>query len=108
MGANPRASYNGPSKRGTTTLDKWDKLKRHYQKKNKLHNVAGDNACSQWIWFSMIDEVLSGITKVDEESGNMNNDWHVRVNDQPPSESEENHSIFRRRNLSRQELEPQI
>ena len=31
----------------TQVKDKWDKLKRHYHKEKKLHNVTGDNASSQ-------------------------------------------------------------
>ena len=31
----------------TQVKDKWDKLKRHYHKEKKLHNVTDDNASSQ-------------------------------------------------------------
>jgi hypothetical protein len=57
----------------TQVRDKRDKLKRHYHKEKKLHNVTGDNAGSQWIWFNMIDEVLSGTAKADGVPGGMDN-----------------------------------
>ena len=45
--------------------DKWHKLRQHYHKEKKIHNVTGENGGSQWIWFNMIDEVLSSIVKAD-------------------------------------------
>lgn len=44
-----------------------------------MHNVTGDNAGSQWIWFNMIDMVLFGTSKVDGVSGGMNNNEDVGV-----------------------------
>jgi hypothetical protein len=73
----------------TQIRDKWDKLKRHYHKEKKLHNVTGDNAWSQWIWFNTIDEVLSGTAKADGVPGGMDNGEHVGVEEQIPSQEEE-------------------
>jgi hypothetical protein len=49
----------------------------------------GDNAVSQWIWFNMIDEVLSGTSKADGVPGSIDNGRNVRVDDQPLSQPEE-------------------
>ena len=76
-----------PSEARRTWTQVRDKLKRHKEK--KLHNVTGDNAGSQWIWFTMIDEVLSGTTKADGMPGGMDNSRFVGVDDQPPSQPEE-------------------
>ena len=73
----------------TQVRDKWDKLKRHYHKEKKLHNVTGDNAGSQWIWFNMIDEVLSGTAKAEGVPGGMDNGRPVGVDEQAPSQPEE-------------------
>ena len=73
----------------TQIRDKWDKLKRHYHKESKLHNVTGDNVGSQWIWFNTIDEVLSGTAKADGVLGGMDNSEHVGVEEQYPSQEEE-------------------
>jgi hypothetical protein len=72
----------------TQVRDKWDKLKHHYHKEKKLHNVTGDNAGSQWIWFNMIDEVLSGTAKADGVPGGMDNGRNVGGDEQPPSQPE--------------------
>ena len=73
----------------TQVRDKWDKLKRHYHKEKKLHNVTGDNAGSQWIWFNMIDEIFSGTAKADGVPGDMNNGRPVGVDEHPSSQLEE-------------------
>ena len=73
----------------TQVRDKWDKLKRHYHKEKKLHNVTTNNTGSQWIWFNTIDEVVSGTTEVDGVPGDMNNDHNVGVEDQPSSQQGE-------------------
>jgi hypothetical protein len=54
-----------------------------------LHNVTGDNAGSQCIWFNMIDEVLSGTAKADGVPGGMDNGRPIGVDDQPQSQPEE-------------------
>ena len=69
----------------TQVKDKWDKLKRHYHKEKKLHNVTSDNVSSQWIWFNMIDKVHLGTTKINKEPGGMDNDQDVGVEEQPPN-----------------------
>ena len=73
----------------TQIRDKWDKLERHYHKEKKLHNVTGDNAGCQWIWFKTIDEVLSDIAKADGVPGGMDNGEYVGVEEQVPSQEEE-------------------
>ena len=73
----------------TQIRDKWNKLKRHHYKEKKLHNVTGDNARSQWIWFNTIDEVLSGTAKTDDLPGGMDNDEYVDVEQQILSQEEE-------------------
>ena len=70
--------------------EKREKLKRHYHKENKkLSNDTDDNADSQWIWFNMIDEVFFGTAKVDGVSDGMDNGIPVCVDEQPPSQPEE-------------------
>jgi hypothetical protein len=54
-----------------------------------LHNVTSNNAGSQWIWFSIIDKVLSDTAKADKVSGGMDNGKNVGVEDQLPSRLEE-------------------
>jgi hypothetical protein len=54
-----------------------------------LYNVTGDNAGSQWIWFNMIDEVLSGTAKADGVPSGMDNSRPIGVDDQPQSQPEE-------------------
>lgn len=71
--------------------DKLDKLKRHSSKDYKLYNVTGNNVGSQWIWFNMIDKVLSDTTKTDRVHGSIDNSGHVRVDNQPPSQPEKYH-----------------
>ena len=73
----------------TQIRNKWDKLKRRYYKEKKLHNVMGDNVGSQWIWFNMIDEVLSGTAKAHGVSGGVDNGQNVDVEDQPQSQQRE-------------------
>jgi hypothetical protein len=73
----------------TQIRDKWDKPKRHYHKEKKLHNVTGDNAGSQWIWFNTIDEVLSSTAKADGVPGGMDNGEDVGVEEQVPAQEEE-------------------
>lgn len=65
---------------------KWDKLKRHYYKEKKLHNVMGDNVGSQWIWFNMIDEVILDSVKADRVPSGMDNGQNVGVEDQSSSQ----------------------
>ena len=62
--------------------DKCDKLKRHYHKEKKLHNVMADNVGSQWIWFNTIDEVFSSTSKVDGVHGGMDTGQDVDGEDQ--------------------------
>ena len=69
--------------------DKWDKLKRYYHKEKKVHNVTGDNGGSQWIWFNLIDEILSGTAKADGIPGGMDNGKEVGVEEQPLVQQEE-------------------
>ena len=69
--------------------DKWDKLKRHYHKEKRIHNVTRDNGRSQWIWFNLIDEVLSGRAKANGVPGGMNNGEEVGGEEQPPVQQEE-------------------
>ena len=53
-----------------------------------MPNVTRNNADSQWIWLSTIDEVILGTTEVDSVPGGMDNDHDVGVGveDQPPSQ----------------------
>ena len=69
--------------------DKWNKLKRHYHNEKRIHNVTGDNGGSQWIWFNLIDEVLSGTAKVDGVLGGMDNGEEVGGEEQPPVQQKE-------------------
>ena len=85
--------------------DKWDKLKRHYHKEKKIHNVTGDNGGSQWIWFNLIDEVLFGTTKADGVPGGMDNGEEVGGKEQPPVQQEEHHNRLKRRNQNLLKLE---
>ena len=61
----------------------------HSHEEKKLHKVTGDNAGSQWIWFTMIDKVLTGTAKAHGVPGGMDNGRPVGVDDQPPSQPEE-------------------
>ena len=54
-----------------------------------MHNVTGDNAGLQWIWFTIIDEVLSSMAKADMILSGMDNGHNAGVEDQPPSQQEE-------------------
>ena len=73
----------------TQIIDKWDKLKRHYYKEKKLHNITGDNGGSQWIWFNTIDKVFSDTAKADDVPGGMDNDKHVGVKEKISFQEEE-------------------
>ena len=82
--------YPNEARRTWTQIrDKWDKLKRHYHKEHKLHNVTGDNEGSQWIWFNTIDEMLSSTAKADGVPGGLDNGEPVSVEEQIPSQEEE-------------------
>ena len=82
--------YPNEARRTWTQIrDKWDKLKRHYHKEKKLHNVTCDNGGSQWVEFNTNDEVFFSIAKADGVPGGMNNREHVDVEEQISFQEEE-------------------
>ena len=92
IGIREQVIKDHPSKARRTWIqvrDKWDKPKRHYHKEKKIYNVTGDNGRSQWIWFNLIDEVLSGTAKADGILGGIDNGEEVVREEQPPVQQEE-------------------